>query len=241
LQDGGVLYIERNVFLDQKALTNRPIFDIEDLFGLNHRMNTWFGRAQFVEYFEEFFDVFDVVEYVSDVALAPYERENVVTGVFARKRRGGERRPPIVVNRYAEHLELLNEMAVQSTLDDLKILSQSGIRHIAICGTGREARLLAELVRRSEALTIAGFASLPGGMDGERDQLLREFGSGNPEAPVDAYLIGSIAHQDRFDAELRSAGYKNVLRCFREGLPSVWNESGAVQMKAMLPAYLRAS
>ncbi len=76
LRPGGVFYIERNVFLDQRALTKRPIFDIEDLFGLNHRMNTWFGREQFAEYLSEFFDILDVYEYVSDVSPPPYDRKN---------------------------------------------------------------------------------------------------------------------------------------------------------------------
>ena len=242
LRDGGTLYIERNVFIDQRALTKRPIFDIEDLFGLNHRMNTWFGREQFLEYLGQFFEITDVVQYVSDVTPAPYARQNLVTGVFARKRpQGAWQAPPPPTNRYEEHVNLLRTIALESTLQDLRLLAGSGIRRVAICGAGDEARLAATLIRNNGLFSIAGFASLGAGAKSEADRLTQQFASGNPSAPVDAYLVASIAEADQFVAELTAMGCQNVLRCFRPGLPTAWDDGGTIQLKAMLPAYLRAA
>ncbi len=242
LRPGGVFYIERNVFLDQRSLTKRPIFDIEDLFGLNHRMNTWFGREQFAEYLSEFFDILDVYEYVSDVSPTPYDRKNVVTGVFGRKRDNGERRRQEIRNHYREHVALLRGMAEDSTLEDLRILARDGIRRVAICGIGPEARHIAALIREKDLFSIAGFASLPGeASNAERDRLANKFASGDPSEPIDAYLIASLAEQDRFVTELGALGCANILRCFRAGLPLIWDDSKTIQLKAFLPAYLRAS
>ncbi|GAC1387828.1 MAG: hypothetical protein NVSMB31_00800 [Vulcanimicrobiaceae bacterium] len=51
------MYIERNVFVDQEAYHGQPLFDPEDLIGLNHRMNSLFGREQIPENLEEVFDI----------------------------------------------------------------------------------------------------------------------------------------------------------------------------------------
>ena len=242
LRPGGVFYIERNVFLDQRSLTKRPIFDIEDLFGLNHRMNTWFGREQFAEYLSEFFDILDVYEYVSDVSPPPYDRKNVVTGVFGRKRPNGERRPQEAKNRYREHLGLLRAMAEDSSLEDLRILAKDGIRRVAICGIGPEARFLAAMIRDHNVFSIAAFASLSNAASQpERDRLAKEFASGDASQSIDAYLIASVAEQETFVAALKANGQTNGLRCFRPGLPAAWDDSGTLQLKAFLPAHLRAS
>ncbi len=241
LRPGGIFYIERNVFLNQKALTKRPMFDVDDLFGLNHRVNSWFGREQFADYLSEFFDIIDVYEYVSDI-IPVYDRKNIITGIFGRKRDGGERRKVEVKNRYDEHMTLLRAMALESTLQDLRIVASEGVRRVAICGVGNEARLIASIIRANELFSIAGFASLPNaGSDAERDRLANQFASGNRSDPVDAYLIASLAEQDQFVVELEALGCKNILRCFRSGLPVVWDDGGTIQLKAFLPAYLRAS
>lgn len=242
LRPGGVFYIERNVFLDQQALTMRPIFDIEDLFGLNHRINTWFGREQFTEYLSEFFDILDVYEYVCDVSPPPYERKNVLTGVFGRKRPNGEIRRHEVKNRYREHVALLRAIAEDSTLADLRILAKDGIRRVAICGIGREARFLASMIRNHGVFSITAFASISNAASQpERDRLAKEFASGDASQPIDAYLVASVAEQETFVEALKANGEPNILRCFRPGLPMVWFDTGAIQLKAFLPALLRAS
>jgi len=242
LRDGGIVYIERNVFLGQRALTKRPMFDADDLFGLNHRVNTWFGREQFVEYLSEFFEIVEVYEYVSDVSPEPYDRKNSFVGVVGRKRAGGERKRPAIPNRFDEHMNILRATAVESTLEDLQILAREGVRRVAICGVGNEARFLAGMIRAHNLFSIAGFASLPSaGADAERDRLTNQYASGDPSQPVDAYLVASLLEQDQLVSELQAYGCKNILKCFRTGLPVVWDDSGTIQLKALLPAYLRES
>ncbi len=62
MRQGGVFYIERNVFVDQEVYYRQPIFDHEDMFGINHMMNFWPGRTQFLEYLSTFFDIIDSME-----------------------------------------------------------------------------------------------------------------------------------------------------------------------------------
>ncbi len=82
MRDGGTLYLERSVFVD----TWSP----------DPMTNTWFGRDQFVEYLDEFVEVFETID------------DGDVRAVYGRKRTGGEKKLPAEIrNRYAEHMEIL--------------------------------------------------------------------------------------------------------------------------------------
>lgn len=82
LRDGGTLYLERSVFVE----TWSP----------DTATNSWFGRDQFVEYLDEFVEVFETVD------------DGDVRAVYGRRRPGGEKKLPAEIgNRYAEHMEIL--------------------------------------------------------------------------------------------------------------------------------------
>ncbi len=82
MRDGGTLYVERDTFVE----TWSP----------EAATNSWFGRDQFVEYLNEFVEVFETVD------------PDDIRGVYGRKRPGGEKKLPAEIrNRYAEHMEIL--------------------------------------------------------------------------------------------------------------------------------------
>lgn len=82
MKDAGTIYVERSTFVD----TWTP----------DSTANTWFARDQFIEYLEEFVDVFETVD------------RDGVRAVYGRRRPGGEKKVPSTIrNRYAEHMEIL--------------------------------------------------------------------------------------------------------------------------------------
>lgn len=236
LRDGGVFYLERNVFIDQKALHCQPLFDVQDTFGLNHRMNTWFGREQLGEYLAEYFDVFERRTYDFD-GPGQFSRRNVMEGYYCRKRRNGQRvKPTSVPNRYEEHLSMLRAHSVESSLEDLRQLGERGVRTVIISGCGPEARALAQLVREHDLFDIAGFIE-PGPHSSERDELAAQFATVDPTASLDAILIASVQDQEGHLDGLMASGLAPLsLRCFRPGVPMFWSQgSTGIQMKAFLP------
>ena len=239
LTDGGVFYIER-FFLDQPAFYRQPILDMDDLFGLNSMFNSWFGHEQFVEYLSEFFEVFDEITYTYDTTPEPLPRPTKLTGVFCRKRPGGERIPPVVKNRYQEHLNALRGRAPSSSIEDLRNLAQSGVKNTLICGYGPEARELATLIRDNKLFKIAGFIQVDGA-SAEVNALEAEFKDGVAGDEVNAVLVASTNQQENWVAALEAKGLgRIVFRCFRDAQPLFWSEgSTRVQMKAFLPAMLR--
>lgn len=242
LRDDGVLYIERNVFIDQRSYFRSPILDMDDMCGSNPQMNTWFSRPQFAEYLAEFFDVFDTISYVSGDSPAPYsDRINELSGFFCRKRTNGAA-GRAVEQRYDEHVRVLRRLAEDSSFQDLQRLAQAGVRTVIICGRGDEARTLAQMIQKHKLFSIAGFVE-PGSPPPQDDPLSREFVNADATAKLDAFLLASVKDQDRYVAVLKQMGHGNLtFPCFRPGLAKFRSDgSSAIQLKAFLPALLRSS
>jgi SAM-dependent methyltransferase len=242
LRDDGVLYIERNVFIEQASYFRSPILDMDDMCGSNPQMNTWFSRPQFREYLEEFFDVFDTIEYVMGDPPAPYVNHiNQMSGFFCRKRTGDHRisKPNA---RYSEVVQVLRQRTVDSSLEDLRMLRESGVRTVIICGRGDEAHALAKLSREYDLFSIAGFVE-PGKPAPTRDVLAEEFATADGSAKLDAFLLASVTEQDQYIAALRQLGHGNIaLPCFRPGLRTFRSDGASkIQLKAFLPSLLRRS
>ncbi len=57
LSDDGMVFIQRNVFVDQEGYIGQPIADLDGLFSTNPIMRNWFHTEQYVEFVGQFFDV----------------------------------------------------------------------------------------------------------------------------------------------------------------------------------------
>jgi hypothetical protein len=236
----GVLYIERNVFLDQQAYFRSPILDMDDMCGVNPQMNTWFSRPQFAAYLEEFFDVFATISYISGESPPPYQHHrNVLSGFFCRKR--AKPSPPQPSRHtYDENIAILRKLAETSSLEDLQRLRTDGIRTVIICGRGDEARSLAEMIRRNDLFAIAGFVE-PGTPPPTEDALSSAFVNADSKAALDAFLLASVNNQETYLTFLQQMGHADrAWRCFRPGLKRFTSEGPAdLQLKAFLPSYIR--
>jgi SAM-dependent methyltransferase len=240
LIEGGVFYIERNVFVEQPSYCQQPIFDMDDLFGLNDRMNTWFGREQFVQYLSGFFEVFDTIDYVSDVSPAPYSRTDDFRGVFCRKvAPGRKRKNSKPANRYREHLDALRSRARDSSLEDLKLLAEVGVRRVLLFGGKEETADLAALIGQVEGLRIAGIIET-----GSARPTTLEFREALPgidqSEPINGVLVASIVYQRECLQVLQRAGLGRIsFPCFRDGIDRFMSGGATpIQMKAFLPTLL---
>lgn len=239
LEDGGLFYVER-FFVDQPSYYRQPILDIDDLFGLNSMMNTWFGKQQFIDYLNEFFDVVHEFTYTYDTTPAPLSRPTMLTGVFCRKRPGGELRKRPITNYYDEHLRAMRARAPESSLEDLRDLASAGARNVMIAGSGKEARELAELIRKHDLFSIVGFMELSGPTS-ETVALDVEFKNSDATSGLNAILIASVDKQNEWLGVFEAKGLSNVaFPCFRTAQPQFWSDGTTnVQLKAFLPATLR--
>lgn len=230
LAEDGVLYVERNVFLDQKAFCGFPIRDLEDLFGANAMMSLWLGRDQFVDYMGRYVEVFDVVDYVSDQVADVIARPNALRGIFGRRRGGNTpyRGPP----RYRQHLEQMRQLVRDTSLAELRALSGVGIRRLGVYGTGAELAALKDCLREIPELVVA-FAE-----DADKPDSLPTVLA----ADIDAILVVSLRRQQAIISALRRAGFGGVvLPCLRQGIDlfSVADgDGGSLQVKAFMPFFL---
>ncbi|CAA7619670.1 hypothetical protein MTBSS4_250045 [Magnetospirillum sp. SS-4] len=233
LNEEGVFYIERNVFIEQKAYCQFPIRDLEDMFGPNNMMNLWLGRDQFVDYVNQFVDVFDVIDYVSDVAPDIIARPNQMRGVFGRKRRSERVGGSAPRNWYGDHILALRAKVKESSLADLRALAGDGIRKVAVSGSEPEVTALLALIQECGLFEVSRVEVAPVGQGG------RDMGWLDDTLEVDGYLIASVEDQNRYLAQLRRAGLGGkALPCFRRGVSlfaGTTGDSGPLQIKAFLP------
>jgi trans-aconitate methyltransferase len=236
MRENGTLYIERNVFVEQEAYYRQPIFDHEDMFGINHMMNFWPGRQQFLEYLSTFFDILDHIEYNFGETFG-YKCQ--MFGVFCKKRSKARRwTGKAVTNRYSSHLTALQQRAPLSSLADLSFLAKNGLRKVGICGDEKETNALRLLIEKNNLFEVAQLSLDPvlAGKDGfsaaERADLRQ----------VDAIFVASVSSQDDYCERLRKRGYRGQLfPCFRKGLPFFDTQTSAgnlIQMKAFLPSLI---
>ena len=238
LVDGGVFYLERNVFVDSPAYYQQPIFDLDDLFGLNARINTWFLRDQLGEYLSEFFEVTKRTDRVFDTTFAPYSRLNILTGYYCKRRPGGERKAVNITNRYNESLTILQQRAEHASIEDLQLLRAAGCTSVAVAGQGEEAVTLIELIKKHDIFSLEMILN-PLDQIPLDNPLHRQYGNRNIN-PVDAILLASVTHQDNYRNVCEQSGLNAItLPCFRQGAPFfAGTGSIAVQVKAFLPYYL---
>jgi len=57
LAPGGIVVIQRNVFLDQQGLAGMEIVDAKSMFASNPLVRNWFHTEQYVEFLAQFFEV----------------------------------------------------------------------------------------------------------------------------------------------------------------------------------------
>lgn len=234
LKPGGLFYVDRNVFVDQEAYYKQPIFDLEDFFGINHMMNFWPGRAQFLEYLSCFFDVREKVEYNFGETLG-YKCQ--MFGAFCTKLPAVNSQK-VMTNYYTSHLNELQNRAVKSSVADLTWLADKGIRRVAIYGDATAAPRLKEFCVTHKIFDVLWV----GQADVERfDERPASVERVNLDS-VDAILIATFTLADEFAARLRERGCERpILPCLRGGLPSmdaVTSAGNRIQMKAFLPAHL---
>lgn len=238
LREDGFFYLERNVFVDQESYYGHAILDHDDLFGDNHMMNFWPGRRQFGEYISEFFDVIDNIDYNFGETLG---RKCQMFGLLCNKKKSAANSTNAAghSNYYAQHLDELQKRALLSSIEDLTILAESGLRRIAICGDEVEATALRRLIEENRLFEIDLLISSDPRLIG-RDGFVAldnaTFGQ------VDAILVASVSAQQKYRDRLKSRGFHGrILPCFRDGFPRFETRTSlgnVIQMKAFLPAYI---
>jgi hypothetical protein len=240
LRPGGSFYVERNVFVEQEAYYRQPIFDHEDLFGINHMMNFWPGRQQFVEYLSTFFETREPVEYDFGETLGYRCR---MLGVFCIKasRPSSTAEPK---NYYSQHLAALQERATRSSVTDLKSLATSGLKRVSVVGDVQETNRLKELIEAHRLFEIVPVEQLSGSGN-RRKAWWRTSKPMDPPDSAEAVFIASVASQGDYRARLAQQGFTGrLLPCFRQGYDKFEITTSAgnrIQMKAFLPGYLSRS
>lgn len=238
MREDGTLYIERNVFVEQEAYYRQPIFDHEDLFGINHMMNFWPGKQQFLEYLATFFDILDCVEYNFGETLG---LKCQMFGVFCKKRSKARRwAGKAVTNRYSSHLTALQQRAPLSSLSDLAFLAKNGgPGKIAICGDEREVMALRLLIEKNGLFEVAQLLTFDSALAGKNGFVAAERAD---LRQVEAIFVASVLSQDDYIKRLRARGYRgHLFPCFRKGLSFFDAETTAgnvIQMKAFLPSFI---
>jgi trans-aconitate methyltransferase len=236
MREGGTLYIERNLFVEQEAYHGIPIFDHEDMF-LNNMANFWPGKQQFVEYLSTFFDILDHIEYNFGETLG---LKCQMVGVFCKKRANPNPSTSVAVtNRYTQHLNALKERASVSSLADLSFLAKNGLKKVGICGDAKESTALRLLIEKNGLFEVAQLISSDPALAGRdgfvavENAVLRD---------VEAIFVASVSSQDVYCKRLRKRGYRGQLfPCFRKGLPFFEAQTSAgnlIPMKAFLPSLI---
>ncbi len=240
LHQDGTFYIERNVFIPQRAWALQTIHDIEDMFAVNNTMNVWFHRDQFVECMSRMFDVVESVEYSMNISPAGGKSSgSELKGLFCKKKSDSSKNDH-VSSWYLENLKHLQGLAYETSIAQLKSLKSQGVQNIAICGTGEEAHTLANIVRHHEVFSISTFLCFeedPANTLGNAPVGdLREFEQGND---IDAILIASIDKQDEYSRVLSEKGLADMaFPCFRKGInrfASTTSKGNKLQIKAFMP------
>jgi SAM-dependent methyltransferase len=83
MKDTGLLYIERNVFLESEAFAWNQIRTKKDLFGSNALMTTWFSVEQYRDFLSMFFEIIDSWSYVLGMVG---DKKIEIHGFLCRKR-----------------------------------------------------------------------------------------------------------------------------------------------------------
>jgi len=207
------------------------------MFGINHMMNFWPGKKQFVEYLSIFFDVIDNIEYNFGETLG-YKCQ--MFGVFCKRKSPTYPSAGMSVgNYYSAHLTALQERAPLSSLADLTFLAKSGLRKVGIFGDQKEAAALRLLIEKNRLFEVTRFVTPDPALLGEKDSFTVKL---SDLRNSEAIFVASVLSQDEYCVRLRRKGYLGpILPCFRKGLPFFDVQSSAghvIQMKAFLPALI---
>jgi trans-aconitate methyltransferase len=237
MREDGIFYIERNVFVEQESYYRQPIFDHEDMFGINNMMNFWPGKQQFLEYLSTFFDILEQTEYNFGETLG-YKCQ--IFGVFCKKRSDARPIPePIFTNYYLQHLTALKERAPLSSVVDLSFLAKKGLKKVGICGDEKEATALRLLIEKNGLFEVTQLMSSDAALVGKDGFVAVEHAD---LGRVEAIFIASISSEETYCKLLKQRGYRGQLfPCFRKGLPLFDAQTSAgnlIQMKAFLPSFI---
>ena len=237
MREDGVFYIERNVFVEQEAYYRQPIFDHDDMFGINHMMNFWPGKQQFLEYLSTFFDILEHVEYNFGETLG-YKCQ--MFGVFCKKRPNAQPSADAVfTNFYLQHLTALKERARLSSVVDLSFLAKNGLKKVGICGDEKEATALRLLIEKNGLFEVMQLMSSDAALVGKDGFVAVD----NADlGQVEAIFVASISSEETYCKRIKRRGYRGqLLPCFRKGLPLFEAQTSAgnlIQMKAFLPSFI---
>lgn len=235
LVDDGVFYLERNVFVGARSLYAQPMFDMDDIFGANHLMNTWFSPTQLEAYLATFFTVFDRITYAFDLPEAQFGQSCIMQGYFCRKTSSPKPQWAEHGSIFEENLTGLKMRAEESSLADLRDLRASGIRCVSVAGVGDEAQTLTRLIAEHDLFELAGVIDPASFEAGPPPWSMPKAtpSNSNPEA----VLVASVEHQQRiYKALALKMPSQQKLNCFRPGTARF--RASEIQMKAFLPALL---
>jgi trans-aconitate methyltransferase len=237
MREDGIFYIERNVFVEQEAYYRQPIFDHEDMFGINNMINFWPEKQQFLEYLSCFFDILENTEYNFGETLG-YKCQ--MFGVFCKKRSDAQAFPKtIVTNSYLQNLTALKERAPRSSVLDLSFLAKDGLKKVGICGDGKEATALRLLIEKNGLFEVTQLMSSDAPLVGKNGFAAVEYAD---LSHLEAIFIASITSEDKYSELLKQRGYRGQLfPCFRKGLQLFDAQTSAgnlIQMKAFLPSLI---
>jgi len=234
MTDDGVFYIQRNVFVDQQSYWRQPIYDLDDLFGLNSMMNFWPNKDQFIEYLGQFFTVKGTQEFIfEEYTINEKIKHNAdIFGVFCTK--GGC--PVVPTNYYDSNMAALKERAYRSSVNDLSILFDHGVRTVSIVGDEDAGIALRDIILENKLFTIdAMYTAQPSLVGNGQWKSL----DNPPLSTSNVFLVASAINQESYCQVLRNWGIPKVLPCLRSGTPvftATTSLGNKIQMKAFLPA-----
>lgn len=239
LSDDGLFYVERSVLLPHDAWAEQPILGVEDLFGVNRHFRTFFNEDQFVDIISSVFDVVQVVE--RTYATFEYrgrERRSRGIGVFCKKKvDAGAHRP--LQNFYQINIEHLKRLAIDNSLEDLEIFMAQGVRSVAICGGGPDARALGDLVEQHNLCNLNGYYIIEedsqGCLNGKQVTILQS----QKTVPADVVLIASLKYQNAYDQKVTQLRWHNrmfsVFAETPEQFETITSHGNRIQMRPFLP------